>query len=93
MVEEQATQLKGEEVAQLVQRKSNDEINKLRENLERAQRDTENQMHKSYEHQIKRITETVIFMLYVLTSKYDMYMCSSLKSSSNFSNIVIKKYL
>ena len=41
MAEEQAAQLKGEEVAQLAQSKSNDEIHKLRENLERAQRETE----------------------------------------------------
>ncbi|GAY61844.1 hypothetical protein CUMW_213190 [Citrus unshiu] len=59
LAKEQATRLKGEEVAQLAQRKSNDEIHKLRENLERAQRETEDQMHESYEDQIKRITEMV----------------------------------
>ncbi|KAH9725261.1 Immune-associated nucleotide-binding protein 9 [Citrus sinensis] len=59
LAEEQTARLKGEEVAQLAQRKSNDEINKLRENLERAQRETEDQMHESYEDQIKRITEMV----------------------------------
>ena len=41
MTEKQATPLKGEEVAQLAQMKSNDEIRKLRENLERGQRETE----------------------------------------------------
>ncbi|XP_024044350.1 immune-associated nucleotide-binding protein 9 [Citrus clementina] len=46
-------------VAQLAQRKSNDEIHKLRENIERAQKETEDKMHKSYEDQIKRITEVV----------------------------------
>ena len=41
MTEEQAAPLKVEEAAQLAQMKSNDEIRKLRENLERAQRETE----------------------------------------------------
>lgn len=41
LAEEQAARLKAEEVAQLAQMKSNDEIRKLRENLERAQRETE----------------------------------------------------
>ncbi|GAY68873.1 hypothetical protein CUMW_267530, partial [Citrus unshiu] len=41
LIEKQATPLKGEEVAQLAQMKSNDEICKLRENLERGQRETE----------------------------------------------------
>ena len=40
LAEEQATPLKAEEVAQLAQMKWNDEIRKLRENLERAQRET-----------------------------------------------------
>ena len=84
MAEEQAAQLKGEEVAQLAQRKSNDEIHKLRENLERAQRETEDQMHESYEDQIKRITEMVLFTLLFLTSKYDMHMCLSLRSGKHF---------
>ncbi|KAH9725242.1 Immune-associated nucleotide-binding protein 9 [Citrus sinensis] len=57
LAEEQTDRLKGEEVAQLAQRKSNDEIHKLRENLERAQKETEDKMHESYEDQIKRITE------------------------------------
>ena len=84
MAEEQAARLKVERVAQLAQRKSNDEIHKLRENLERAQRDTEDQMQESYKDQIKQITEMVLFMLFVLTSKYDMHMCSSLKSGNHF---------
>lgn len=41
LAEEQAARLKAEEVAQLAQMKSNDEIRKLRENLERAQKETE----------------------------------------------------
>ncbi|XVF37278.1 hypothetical protein REPUB_Repub19eG0132300 [Reevesia pubescens] len=41
LAEEQAARLKAEEMAQLAQMKSNDEIRKLRENLERAQRETE----------------------------------------------------
>ncbi|KAH9781262.1 Immune-associated nucleotide-binding protein 9 [Citrus sinensis] len=41
LTEEQAAPLKVEEAAQLAQMKSNDEIRKLRENLERAQRETE----------------------------------------------------
>ena len=73
MAEEQVARLKGEEVAQLAQRKSNDKIHKLRDNLESAQRETEDQMHESYEDQIKRITEVVFFMLLLLTSKYDMH--------------------
>ncbi|KAH9781273.1 Immune-associated nucleotide-binding protein 9 [Citrus sinensis] len=59
LAEEQVARLKGEEVAQVAQRKSNDKIHKLRDNLERAQRETEDQMHESYEDQIKRITEVV----------------------------------
>ncbi|KAH9725241.1 Immune-associated nucleotide-binding protein 9 [Citrus sinensis] len=59
LAEEQTDRLKGEEVAQLAQRKSNDEIHKLRENLERARKETEDKMHESYEDQIKRITEVV----------------------------------
>ncbi|XWS24749.1 hypothetical protein CRYUN_Cryun27aG0010500 [Craigia yunnanensis] len=39
--EEQAARMKAEELAQLAQMKSNDEIRKLRENLEKAQRETE----------------------------------------------------
>ena len=84
MAEEQTNRLKGEEVAQLAQRKSNEEIHKLRENLESAQKETEDKMHKSYEDQIKRITEVVLFMLFILTSKYDMHMCSFLRSGNNF---------
>ena len=84
MTEEQTARLKGEEVAQLAQRKSNDEIHKLGENLERAQRETEDQMNKSYEDQIKRIIEMVFFILLALTSKYDMHMCSSLRSGNHF---------
>ncbi|KAH7568274.1 hypothetical protein ACOSQ2_009523 [Xanthoceras sorbifolium] len=41
LAEEQAARLKAEEIANLAQKKSNDEICKLRENLERAQRETE----------------------------------------------------
>lgn len=41
LAEEQAARLKAEEMAQAAQQKSNDEICKLRENLERAQRETE----------------------------------------------------
>ncbi|MBA0602793.1 hypothetical protein E1A91_D13G141400v1 [Gossypium mustelinum] len=41
LAEEQAARLKAEELAQLAQMKSNDEIRKLRENLERAQKETE----------------------------------------------------
>ena len=67
MAEEQTDRLKGEEVAQLAQRKSNDEIHKLRENHERAQKETEDKMHESYKDQIKRITEVVLFMLFILT--------------------------
>ena len=93
MAEEQATRLKEEEVAQLAQRKSNEEIHKLRENLERTQRETEDQLHKSYEDRIKRTTEMVFFMLLVLTLKKDMLMCSSLRSCNCFSNCVIKKGL
>ena len=73
MAEEQAARLKGEEAAQLAQRKSNDEIRKLKENLKRAQREIEDQMHESNEYQIKRITEMVFFMILLLTSKYDMH--------------------
>ncbi|XP_059630353.1 immune-associated nucleotide-binding protein 9-like isoform X2 [Cornus florida] len=41
LAEEQAARLKAEEIAQAAQMKSNDEIRKLREHLERAQRETE----------------------------------------------------
>lgn len=41
LAEEQAARLKAEELAQLAQMKSNDEIRKLRENLERAEKETE----------------------------------------------------
>lgn len=41
LAEEQAARLKAEAIAQDAQRKSNDEISKLREHLERAQRETE----------------------------------------------------
>ncbi|KAJ9186251.1 hypothetical protein P3X46_001852 [Hevea brasiliensis] len=41
LAEEQAARLKAQEIAQLAQMKSNDEIRQLRENLERAQRETE----------------------------------------------------
>ncbi|KAJ8436426.1 hypothetical protein Cgig2_013467 [Carnegiea gigantea] len=41
LAEEQAARLKAEEMAQAAQQKSNDEIRRLRENLERAQRETE----------------------------------------------------
>ena len=84
MAEEQTDRLKGEEVAQLARRKSNDEIQKLRENVERAQKETEDKMQESYKDQIKRITEVVLFMLLILTSKFDMLMCSFLRSGNNF---------
>ncbi|KAJ0747634.1 hypothetical protein HanOQP8_Chr05g0191861 [Helianthus annuus] len=41
LAEEQVARLKAEEMAYAAQAKSNDEIQKLRENLERAQRETE----------------------------------------------------
>ena len=41
LAEEQAARLRAEEIAHIAQEKSNDEIRKLRENLERAQRETE----------------------------------------------------
>ncbi|EEF52958.1 aig1, putative [Ricinus communis] len=41
LAEEQAARLKAEEKAQLAQMKSNDEIRQLRENLERAQKETQ----------------------------------------------------
>uniref|UniRef100_A0A5B7C3N3 AIG1-type G domain-containing protein n=1 Tax=Davidia involucrata TaxID=16924 RepID=A0A5B7C3N3_DAVIN len=41
LAEEQAARLKAEEIAQVAQMKSNDEIRKLREHLERAERETE----------------------------------------------------
>ena len=41
LAEEQAARLRAEEIAQAAQMKSNDEICKLREHLERAQRETE----------------------------------------------------
>lgn len=41
LAEEHAARLKAEEIAQIAQMKSNDEIRKLREHLERAQRETE----------------------------------------------------
>ncbi|KAH9781290.1 Immune-associated nucleotide-binding protein 9 [Citrus sinensis] len=71
LAKEQAARLKGEEAAQLAQRKSNDEIHKLRENLERAQRETEDQMHESYEDQIKRITEMVESKLKQTTTRLE----------------------
>ncbi|XWS23425.1 hypothetical protein CRYUN_Cryun28dG0013100 [Craigia yunnanensis] len=46
LAEEQAARLKAEEMAQLAQMKSNDEIRMLRENLERAQRETEELLRK-----------------------------------------------
>ena len=84
MAEEQATRLKGEEVAQIAQRKSNDKVRKLRENLERAQREIEDQMHESNEDQIKRIIEMVFFMFLLLTSKYNMQICPSLRVGNHF---------
>ncbi|KAK9205036.1 hypothetical protein WN943_015302 [Citrus x changshan-huyou] len=71
LAEEQVARLKGEEVAQLAQRKSNDKIHKLRDNLERAQRETEDQMHESYEDQIKRITEVVESKLKEITTQLE----------------------
>ncbi|CAA7396499.1 unnamed protein product [Spirodela intermedia] len=41
LAEEQAARLKAEELAEAAQQRSNDEIRRLRENLEKAQRDTE----------------------------------------------------
>ncbi|KAK9271002.1 hypothetical protein L1049_026590 [Liquidambar formosana] len=41
LAEEQAARLKAQEMAQLAQMKSNDEIRKLREHLEKAQKETE----------------------------------------------------
>ncbi|KAJ8769884.1 hypothetical protein K2173_008966 [Erythroxylum novogranatense] len=41
LADEQAARLKAEETAQLAQMRSNDEIRQLRENLEKAQRETE----------------------------------------------------
>ncbi|GAV66308.1 AIG1 domain-containing protein [Cephalotus follicularis] len=41
LAEEQAARLKSEEIARLAQLKSNEEIRKLRENLEKAQKETE----------------------------------------------------
>ncbi|KAL6961918.1 Immune-associated nucleotide-binding protein 9 [Sarracenia purpurea var. burkii] len=41
LAEEQAARLKAEEIAQIAQMKSNDEIRKLREHLERARKETE----------------------------------------------------
>jgi len=41
LAEEQAARLKAEEFAQVAQMKSNDEIRKLRENLEKAQKETD----------------------------------------------------
>lgn len=41
LAEEQAARLKAEENAQAAQMKSNDEIRQLRENLEKAQRETD----------------------------------------------------
>lgn len=41
LAEEQAARLRAEELAQTAQKESNDEIRKLRENLERAQQETE----------------------------------------------------
>ncbi|KAL7200062.1 hypothetical protein ACSBR2_022217 [Camellia fascicularis] len=41
LAEEQAARLKAEEIAQAAQMRSNDEIRKLREHLERAQRETD----------------------------------------------------
>lgn len=41
LAKEQAARLKAEEIAQMAQMKSNDEIRQLRENLERAQKETE----------------------------------------------------
>lgn len=41
LAEEQVARLKAEEMAHAAQTKSNDEIRKLRENLERAQKETE----------------------------------------------------
>ncbi|KAH9725247.1 Immune-associated nucleotide-binding protein 9 [Citrus sinensis] len=71
LAEEQVARLKGEEVAQLAQRKSNDKIHKLRDNLESAQRETEDQMHESYEDQIKRITEVVESKLKEITTQLE----------------------
>lgn len=41
LAEEQNARLRAEERAQMAQMKSNDEIRKLRENLERAQKETD----------------------------------------------------
>ena len=41
LAEEQVARLKAEEMAYAAQMKSNDEIRKLRENLEKAQRETD----------------------------------------------------
>lgn len=41
LAEEQAARLRAEQFAQVAQLQSNDEIRKLRESLERAQRETE----------------------------------------------------
>ncbi|KDO45855.1 hypothetical protein CISIN_1g017924mg [Citrus sinensis] len=69
------------------------EVDSLKEYSKREISKLMGQMQESYEDRIKRMAEMVFFMLHVLASKYDMHMCSSIKSGNHFSNCVIKKCL
>ncbi|KAH9725188.1 Immune-associated nucleotide-binding protein 9 [Citrus sinensis] len=60
------------------------EVDSLKGYSKREISELKEQMHKSYEDQLKRITEMVFFMLLVLASKYDMHMCSFLRSKNAY---------
>ena len=60
------------------------EVDSLKGYSKREISELKEQMQKSYEDQLKRTTEMVLFMLLILTSKYDMHMCSFLRFGNHF---------
>ena len=59
------------------------EVDSLKGYSKREISELKEQMKKSYDDQLKRTTEMVFLMLLVLTSKYDMHMCSFLRSGNH----------
>ena len=60
------------------------EVDSLKGYSKREISELKEQMQKSNEDQLKRTTEMVLFMLLILTSKYDMHMCSFLRSKNAY---------
>lgn len=59
------------------------EVDSLKGYSKREISELKEQMHKSYEDQLKRITEMVFFMLLVLISNCDIHMYSFLRSGNH----------